>query len=126
LTDRLVPDHKTIADFCKDNGPAFKAACAQFVVLCRQICLFVAALVAIDSSKFKAVNTRDKNFTLYKLEKRLHQVAEHIAGYLSDLDTADRQEGETIEARSDRLKEKGGAPAPTEADAAGDGGAGRD
>lgn len=106
LTGRLAPDHKTIADFRKDNGPAIQAACAQFVVLCRQIGLFGAALVAIDGSKFKAVNTRDKNFTPYKLKKRLEQVAEHIAGYLSDLDTADRQEGETIEARSDRLKEK--------------------
>ena len=106
LTGRLAPDHKTIADFRKDNGPAIQAACAQFVVLCRQIGLFGAALVAIDGSKFKAVNTRDKNFTPYKLKKRLEQVAEHIAGYLSDLDTADRQEGETIEARSNRLKEK--------------------
>jgi transposase len=106
LTGRLAPDHKTIADFRKDNGPAIQAACAQFVGLCRQIGLFGAALVAIDGSKFKAVNTRDKNFTPYKLKKRLEQVAEHIAGYLRDLDTADRQEGETIEARSDRLKDK--------------------
>jgi transposase len=106
LTGRLAPDHKTIADFRKDNGPAIQAACAQFVALCRQIGLFGAALVAIDGSKFKAVNTRDKNFTPYKLKKRLEQVAEHIAGYLRDLDTADRQEGETIEARSDRLKDK--------------------
>jgi len=106
LTGRLAPDHKTIADFRKDNGPAIQAACAQFVVLCRQIGLFGAALVAIDGSKFKAVNTRDKNFTATKLKKRLEQVAEHIAGYLRDLDTADRQEGEAIEARSGRLKEK--------------------
>ena len=61
LTGRLAPDHKTIADFRKDNGPAIQAACAQFVVLRRQIGLFGAALVAIDGSKFKAVNTRDKN-----------------------------------------------------------------
>ncbi|MGC1303716.1 MAG: IS1182 family transposase [Caulobacteraceae bacterium] len=106
LTGRLAPDHKTIADFRKDNGPAIQAACAQFVVLCRQIGLFGAALVAIDGSKFKAVNTRDKNFTANKLKKRLEQVAEHIAGYLRDLDTADRQEGEGVEARSERLKEK--------------------
>ncbi|MDB5471400.1 MAG: hypothetical protein JWR84_2960 [Caulobacter sp.] len=106
LTGRLAPDHKTIADFRKDNGPAIQAACAQFVVLCRQVGLFGAALVAIDGSKFKAVNTRDKNFTAYKLKKRLEQVAQHIAGYLSDLDTADRQEGEAVEARSERLKEK--------------------
>ncbi len=106
LTGRLAPDHKTIADFRKDNGPAIQAACAQFVVLCRQIGLFGAALVAIDGSKFKAVNTRDKNFTANKLKKRLEQVAEHIAGYLRDLDTADRQEGEAVETRSGRLKEK--------------------
>ena len=106
LTGRLAPDHKTIADFRRDNGPANQAACAQFVVLCRQIGLFGAALVAIDGSKFKAVNTRDRNFTANKLKKRMEQVAEHIAGYLRDLDTADRQEGEAAEARSERLKEK--------------------
>jgi transposase len=106
LTGRLAPDHKTIADFRKDNGPAIQAACAQFVVLCRQIGLFGAALAAIDGSKFKAVNTRDKNFTANKLKKRLEQVAGHIAGYLRDLDTADRQEGEAAETRSERLKEK--------------------
>src|SRR3978361_187270 len=70
LTGRLAPDHKTIADFRKDNGPAIQAACAQFVVLCRQIGLFGAALGAIDGSKFKAVNTRDKQFTAYKLTNR--------------------------------------------------------
>ena len=106
LTGRLAPDHKTIADFRKDNGPAIQAACAQFVVLCRQIGLFGSALVAIDGSKFKAVNSRDKNFTANKLQKRLEQVAEHIAGYLRDLDTADRQEGEAAEGRMGRLKEK--------------------
>jgi transposase len=106
LTGRLAPDHKTIADFRKDNGPAIQAACAQFVVLCRDIGLFGSALVAIDGSKFKAVNTRDRNFTANKLRKRLEQVADHVAGYLRDLDTADRQEGEAAEARSGRLKEK--------------------
>ncbi len=106
LTGRLAPDHKTIADFRKDNGPAIQAACAQFVVLCREIGLFGSALVAIDGSKFKAVNTRDRNFTANKLRKRLEQVADHVAGYLRDLDTADRQEGEAAEARSGRLKEK--------------------
>jgi len=106
LTGRLAPDHKTIADFRKDNGPAIQAACAQFVALCREIGLFGSALVAIDGSKFKAVNTRDRNFTANKLRKRLEQVADHVAGYLRDLDTADRQEGEAAEARSGRLKEK--------------------
>lgn len=106
LTGKLAPDHKTIANFRKDHGPAIQAACAQFVVLCRQIGLFTQALTAVDGSKFKAVNTRDKNFTATKLKKRMEQVAEHIAGYLADLDTADRQEGDAAEARAWKLKDK--------------------
>ena len=76
------------------------------MVLCRQIGLFSQALAAVDGSKFKAVNTRDKNFTPVKLKKRIEQVAKHIAGYLRDLDTADRQEGEPAEARAGKLKDK--------------------
>ena len=106
LTGKLAPDHKTIANFRKDHGPAIQAACAHFVVLCRQIGLFSQALAAVDGSKFKAVNTRDKNFTATKLRKRMEQVAEHIAGYLADLDTADRQEGEAAEARAGKLQDK--------------------
>src|ERR1700761_3918401 len=106
LTGKLAPDHKTIANFRKDHGPAIQAACAHFVVLCRQIGLFTQALAAVDGSKFKAVNTRDKNFTATKLKKRMEQVSEHIAGYLADLDTADRQEGEAAEARAGKLKDK--------------------
>lgn len=106
LTSKLAPDHKTIANFRKDHGPAIQAACAHFVVLCRRMGLFTQALAAVDGSKFKAVNTRDKNFTANKLKKRMEQVAEHIAGYLADLDTADRQEGEAAEARAGKLKDK--------------------
>ena len=106
LTGKLAPDHKTIANFRKDNGPAIQAACAHFVVLCRQIGLFTRALAAVDGSKFKAVNTRDKNFTPTKLRKRIEQIAEHIAGYLQDLDTADRIEGDAAEARSEKLKDR--------------------
>lgn len=106
LTGKLAPDHKTIADFRKDNGPAIQAACAHFVVLCREIGLFSRALAAVDGSKFKAVNTRDKNFTPAKLKKRIEQVAEHIAGYLEELDTADRLEGDAVEARAEKLKDK--------------------
>ena len=106
LTGKLAPDHKTVADFRKDNGPAIQAACAHFVVLCREIGLFTRALAAVDGSKFKAVNTRDKNFTPTKLNKRIEQVAEHIAGYLQELDTADRLEGDAVEARGERLKDK--------------------
>lgn len=106
LTGRLAPDHKTIANFRKDNGLAIQAACAHFVVLCREIGLFTQAVAAVDGSKFKAVNTRDKNFTPTKLKKRIEQVAEHIAGYLQALDTADRLEGEAVEARAVKLTEK--------------------
>ena len=106
LTGKLAPDHKTIANFRKDHGPAIQGACAQFVVLCRQIGLFTQALAAVDGSKFKAVNTRDANFTATKLKKRLAQVAEHIAGYLQDLDAADRQEGAAAEARAGKLTDK--------------------
>ncbi len=106
LTGKLAPDHKTIANFRKDNGEAIQAACAHFIVLCREIGLFTQAVAAVDGSKFKAVNTRDKNFTPTKLKKRIEQVAEHIASYLQELDTADRLEGEAVEARAVKLQDK--------------------
>ena len=106
LTGKLAPDHKTIANFRRDNGLAIQAACAHFIVLCREIGLFTQAVAAVDGSKFKAVNTRDKNFTPTKLKKRIEQVADHIAGYLQELDTADRLEGDAVEARSAKLKDK--------------------
>jgi transposase len=83
LTGRLVPDHKTIADFRKDNGPAIKKVCAQFVTLCRKMGLLAKASVAIDGSKFKAVNSRDNNFTKGKMERRLAQIEGSVARYLS-------------------------------------------
>src|ERR687898_626267 len=106
LTGRLMPDFKTIADFRRDNGPAIRAACAQFVVLCRQFNLFTRAVVAIDGSKFKAVNNRDKNFTVAKVAKRVEQVEASIARYLAALDRADRQDNDVAEAKTARLKEK--------------------
>src|ERR1700739_409336 len=106
LTGRLSPDFKTIADFRKDNGAAIRAACAQFVVLCRQLGLFTRAVVAIDGSKFKAVNNRDKNYTVAKVTGRMEQVNTSIARYLRALDRADREEGDIAEAKSVRLKEK--------------------
>ncbi|MBT5036520.1 MAG: IS1182 family transposase, partial [Rhodospirillaceae bacterium] len=92
LTGRLVPDHKTIANFRKDNGKAIRKVCAQFVGLCRQLNLFADASVAIDGSKFKAVNTRDKNFTRGKVKRHMDQIEESVARYLHQLDSADRQE----------------------------------
>jgi len=107
LTGRLAPDHKTIADFRKDNGPAIGKVCARFVALCRELGLLTAASVAIDGSKFKAVNTRDKNFTRAKMDRRLAQIEESVARYLSQLDTADLQEpSEALAAKTAHLKEK--------------------
>src|SRR5258707_5273268 len=112
LTGRLVPNHKPIADAGKDNVPAIKKVCAQFVALCRKMGLLEKASVAIDGSKFKAVNSRDNNFTKGKMERRLAQIEESVARYLSQLDTADRQTAsgeapsEVLVARTTRLKEK--------------------
>ena len=82
LTQRLAPDFKTIANFRRDNGAAITAACARFVVLCRDLGLLNHGVAAVDGSKFKAVNTRDKNFTPVKLERRIRHVEGHIADYL--------------------------------------------
>src|SRR6516225_8505011 len=107
LTGRLVPDHKTIADFRKDNGSAIRKVCARFVVLCREMGLLTLASVAIDGSKFKAVNNRDKNFTRAKMERRLAQIDESVARYLSQLDTADLQEpSEALAVKTAHLKDK--------------------
>jgi len=107
LVGRLVPDHKTIADFRRDNGAAIKQVCSRFVLLCREMGLLAGRSVAIDGSKFKAVNNRDRNFTKAKLERRRQQIEESVARYLSQLDTADRQDPTDImAAKSERLKEK--------------------
>jgi len=107
LTGRLAPDHKTIADFRKDNGPAIRKVCARFVELCRQIGLLATASVAIDGSKFKAVNNRDRNFTEAKMQRRIAQIETSVARYLDQLDTADRQEpSEALAMKVTRLQEK--------------------
>lgn len=106
LTGRLMPDFKTIADFRKDNGEAIRKVCRAFVLLCRRLDLLSDASVAIDGSKFKAVNARDRNFTEAKMKRRLEQIDESIARYLSQLDTADRQGPAVPEAKTTRLKEK--------------------
>jgi len=106
LTGRLTPDFKTIADFRRDNGAAIGAVCRQFVALCRRLDLLTHAVVAIDGSKFKAVNNRDKNYTVTKVKKRMEQVDASIDRYLAALDRADREEGDIGEAKANRLKEK--------------------
>ena len=112
LTGRLAPDHKTIADFRKDSGAAIKKVCPQFVELCRKMGLLTKASVAIDGSKFKAVNSRDNNFTQGKIQRRQKQIEESVARYMSQLDTADRQTAageepsETVLLTKTRLREK--------------------
>jgi transposase len=106
LTGQLAPDFKTIADFRKDNGKAIREVCREFVALCRKLDLLSAASVAIDGSKFKAVNARDKNFTEAKMKRRLERIDESIARYLSQLETADRHGDAVPEAKVARLKGK--------------------
>jgi transposase len=107
LIGRLVPDHKTIADFRKDNGRAIRQVCARFVGLCREMGLLAAASVAIDGSKFKAVNNRDRNFTRAKMARRRAQIEASVARYLQQLDTADRHEpSEALATKTTGLREK--------------------
>jgi transposase len=107
LTGRLAPDHKTIADFRKDNGRAIRKVCSQFVCLCRQLNLFAEASVAIDGSKFKAVNNRDRNFTHAKMQRRMAQIEDSVERYLQQLDSADRQQpSQALATRTERLTEK--------------------
>ena len=106
LTGRLTPDFKTIANFRRDNGPAIRAVCGQFVLLCRQLSMFGQATVAIDGSKFKAVNNRDRNYTAHKAAKRIEQVEASIDRYLAALDRADREASDVPQGRVDQLREK--------------------
>ena len=106
LTGRLAPDFKTIADFRRDHGKGIRNVCKRFVDMCRQFNLFSQAIVAIDGSKFKAVNNRDKNFTPHKLEQRMKQIDESIERYLNALETADRTQPTEVEAKTKDLKGK--------------------
>ena len=106
LTGQLAPDFKTIADFRKDNGKAIREVCRAFVALCRELDLLSVASVAIDGSKFKAVNARDKNFTEAKMKRRLERIDESIARYMAQLETADRHGDAVPEAKVARLKDK--------------------
>ena len=103
LTGKLAPDFKTIADFRRDHGPAIQAACRRFVLVCRQLGLIAGGTVAVDGSRMRAVNARDRNFTAVTIRRRMEQVDASIQRYLGMLDTADRQEGEAAELRTVRL-----------------------
>ena len=106
LTGRLSPDFKTIADFRKDNGRAIRKVCREFVLLCCKLNFFADAFVAIDGSKFKAVNNRDRNFTAAKMKKRLKQIDESIERYLGQIASADREDSQTAKQTTERLKDK--------------------
>src|SRR3977135_1619746 len=92
LTGRLAPDFKTIADFSPDNGPAIRKVCSRFVALCRDLHLIDGNAVAIDGSKFKAVNHREKNFSKNRLAKRIAAIESTIDRYLKELDRTDREQ----------------------------------
>src|SRR5262245_29711987 len=106
LTGQLAPDFKTIADFRKDNGKAIREVCREFVALCRDLDLLTEASVAVDGSKFKAVNARDKNFTEAKMKRRLERLDESVARYIAQLETADRRGDALPAAKVQRLKDK--------------------
>ena len=112
LTGKLAPDFKTIAEFRRHNADGIRAACRQFVVLARELGLLASRVVAIDGSKFKAVNQRDKNFTRAKLQHRLAETDASIARYLAELDATDAAETDAptgriaeLPARIARLRE---------------------
>jgi transposase len=106
LTGRLAPDFKTIANFRKESGKAIRNVCRQFIVLCQRLDLFSDAVVAIDGSKFKAVNSSDRNFTNAKLKRRMEEIEANISRYLTELDTADRQAPAAAQSKSVRLNDK--------------------
>jgi transposase len=106
LTGRLAPDFKTIADFRRDNGPAIRNVCRRFVELCRGLKLLSSGMVAIDGSKFKAVNSRDRNFTAGKIDRRQQQIEESVQRYLDMIETADRTSPTGFDVKTVRLYEK--------------------
>jgi transposase len=106
LAGKLAPDFKTIADFRRDHGAAIQAACRRFVLLCRNLGLIAGGTVAVDGSRMRAVNARDRNFTCLTIRRRMEQVDASIERYLGMLDTADRQEGEAAASRTTRLTDR--------------------
>ena len=106
LLGRLVPDFKTIADFRRDNVQAITRVCREFVLICKKLSLFTDSLIAIDGSKFKAVNNRNRNFTKGKIKLRLKQIDESIARYLGQIASADRTDLSTSKHQKERLEQK--------------------
>jgi hypothetical protein len=119
-TGRLAPDLKTIADFRKDNPEAIRLVCREFVMLCKKLNLLSEKLVAIDGSKFKVLNSRDKNFTRAKVKRRLKDVESAIERYLARLDETDQTEPPPDDAKTFEDGEAGQSnPGHGEADGGG-------
>jgi len=106
LTGRLTPDHKTIANFRKDNGPSIVRVCREFIVSCRQLNLFTQAIVAIDGSKFEGVNSRSNNFTRSKLKYRMERLEKSLKHYFLQLDKKDQDESSFDDENADKIKDK--------------------
>jgi len=106
LLGKLAPDLKTIADFRRDNRAAIREVCREFTLYCRELDLFGGELVAIDGSKFKAVNSRHRNFTGRKLERLIERADEKIERYLQELDENDAQERDSYKPTAEELREK--------------------
>jgi len=106
LMRKLRPDFKTIADFRKENRQSFKGVFRQFVLLCKKLGLLGGELVAVDGSKFKAVNSGQKNFSAKKLEQRLREIDKKVERYLDEMERADKQENPPQEITAAELKEK--------------------
>lgn len=100
LTGRLASDFKTIADLHRDNGVGIRNVCRRFVMPCRELKLFAQALIAFNGSEFKAINTRDRNFTEEKVDKRQNQIEESIRRYLNALETAERTQPAELKAKT--------------------------
>lgn len=106
LIRRLAPDFKTIADFRRDNHKAIQQVCREFTLFCRNLELFSGDLVAIDGSKFKAVNNKGRNFTERRLKKIIKKLDEDIDRYLDELDKNDEMEPDEAKLTREELHEK--------------------
>ena len=106
LLKRLTPDFKTIADFRRDNRRAIRQVCREFTLFCRQLDLFGGELVAIDGSKFKAQNSKGRNFTQHKLKRQIQGLDQKIDEYLEQLDQADEEEKDVHKPSAEELREK--------------------
>lgn len=106
LMNRLAPDFKTIANFRKDNGHAIKSVCRQFMMICKRLNMFAESLIAIDGSRFKAVNNRDRNFTKAKVKRRIAAINKSLERYFDQLESLDRQEQQIPKVKTEHINKQ--------------------